>query len=147
VTKNAYIDNMKICNKCNIEKPLEMFSNIKVKDKVYKQSNCKKCRSEYRNMRRKLNPTLESFRKRKQTLRSKYGIEIEEYDKMYLDQKGCCKICNKEYKLLSVDHCHNTGLVRGLLCKICNTSLGGFKDSIINLTEAIKYLKETNTHK
>lgn len=147
MTKNAYISSMKVCKKCNIEKELDQFSNIISKDKVYKQSNCKKCRSEYRNLKRRLNPEIESFRKRKQTLRSKYGIELEEYDKMYNDQKGCCKICNKSYKLLNVDHCHSTGLVRGLLCKVCNTSLGGFKDSIESLESAIRYLRNTGTNK
>jgi hypothetical protein len=59
---------------------------------------------------------------------------------------GCCKICKTHYsefsKRLAVDHDHNTGKIRGLLCLYCNTGLGKFKDSTKLLNEAIKYLEE-----
>lgn len=131
---------MKVCKKCNIEKSLDDFSNLKSKGKVYKQSNCKQCRSEYRNWKRKQNPIIEAYRKRRQTLRSKYNIEIEDYDRMYNEQKGCCAICDTNLPLLAVDHDHNTLEVRGLLCLNCNTGIGQFKDSIPLLYKACKYL-------
>jgi vacuolar-type H+-ATPase subunit I/STV1 len=141
------IEGLKTCTKCGLAKDIGEFSNLRIKGILYKQPQCKKCKNEYKQNKAKLNPTLESLRKRKQTLRSKYGIEIEQYDKMYSEQNGCCKICNKSYKLLNIDHCHDTLLIRGLLCSNCNTMLGHAKDSIENLESAIRYLKNTDTNK
>ena len=59
-----------------------------------------------------------------------------------------CRKCNKEtgkLKRLAVDHCHETGKVRGLLCFHYNSSLGKFKDSIELLQNAIDYLKDSLT--
>jgi len=56
-------------------------------------------------------------------------------------QRGCCKICGKD-GYLYVDHCHAGGHVRGLLCPQCNSGLGMFKDSVENLSAAIRYLSE-----
>lgn len=73
-----------------------------------------------------------------------YGITVEQYNQMFVDQNGLCKICKNpkgsNEKNLSIDHCHTTGKVRGLLCNKCNAGLGFFKDDISILTEAIKYL-------
>lgn len=72
---------------------------------------------------------------------SKYGISHKEYDLMFKSQGGACKICRNEFDYrLHVDHCHNTGKVRGLLCRGCNTGLGHFKDDVQLLREAINYL-------
>jgi hypothetical protein len=60
-------------------------------------------------------------------------------------QNGKCAICGGEPKFpkvrLCVDHCHTTGLFRGLLCGHCNTALGLFKDDISSLKNAIRYLE------
>jgi len=70
----------------------------------------------------------------------------EDYNKMFNEQSGCCKICNKHQadlsKTLSVDHNHETGEARGLLCQRCNTILGMSLDSIEILNSAINYLRE-----
>jgi hypothetical protein len=74
----------------------------------------------------------------------KYGISIEDYNKLFEQQEGCCAICDKHQqefkKALSVDHCHDTGKVRGLLCQHCNSVLGLSKDNIEVLQAAINYL-------
>ena len=71
-----------------------------------------------------------------------YGLSIEDYNKMLLLQKNKCAICQSEFiKTPHVDHCHDTGKVRGLLCKVCNVSLGGFNKPQI-LKSAIEYLEE-----
>jgi DNA-directed RNA polymerase subunit RPC12/RpoP len=62
-------------------------------------------------------------------LRCKYGIDLKQYEEMLLDQNGLCAICdrpppNSYKKRLSVDHNHETGEVRGLLCTRCNSMLG-----------------------
>lgn len=86
-------------------------------------------------------------------LKKSYGITLDDYNDMFLKQEGLCDICcNPEVcktssgaiKMLSVDHCHISGKVRGLLCTKCNTSLGGFNDSISMLLLAIKYLNENS---
>jgi len=78
------------------------------------------------------------------------GLTSDQYEKMFLDQDHKCKICNKpetrasrtrgNISRLSVDHCHGTGLVRGLLCYKCNSMLGFVGDSIEVLCNAIDYL-------
>lgn len=74
--------------------------------------------------------------------RNKVTLSYEDFKKLLIKQKGVCVICGKATKnRLSVDHCHKTGKVRGLLCNLCNTSLGGFHDNIELLKKAIKYLK------
>lgn len=78
----------------------------------------------------------------------KYGITIDDYEEMHVKQGGVCAICGQPETVkingysynLSVDHCHDTGKVRGLLCSKCNLSLGGFNDAIDLLTKAINYL-------
>lgn len=75
----------------------------------------------------------------------KYNMTIDDYNQMFDNQEGKCKICGT-HKLelkrrLSVDHCHKTGKIRGLLCSNCNHGLGSFKDSVSFLENAINYLK------
>jgi hypothetical protein len=59
---------------------------------------------------------------------------------MKKSQENKCWICESKTSLV-VDHDHSTGKVRGLLCSLCNTSLGGFKDNIESLKKAIEYLE------
>ena len=77
----------------------------------------------------------------------KYGITVQDFDLMFLEQKGKCKICScsLEYdgRSTHVDHCHTTNLVRGLLCQHCNVLLGMAKDNQLILASAIEYLKES----
>lgn len=76
----------------------------------------------------------------------KHGITVKQYDEMYERQKGCCAICgvfkfNRGKHRLVIDHCHNTGVVRGLLCNHCNVGLGFFRDRVDTLAAAIQYLR------
>ena len=74
-----------------------------------------------------------------------YGLSYTDYKAMFLAQEEKCAICKKEQKLfntnLAVDHCHDTGKIRGLLCKQCNIGLGYFKDNPDILEAAVNYLK------
>jgi hypothetical protein len=73
---------------------------------------------------------------------NKYGITVEQYDFMIKAQNNKCAICKNEFtKTPSIDHCHNTSLVRGLLCSDCNVGIGFLKDNKEYLSNAIKYLK------
>lgn len=73
-----------------------------------------------------------------------YGINFEDYDRMFIEQNGCCAICGKhqtkEKKSLHVDHNHKTGKIRGLLCQKCNHGVGLFNDNLDLLKKAIEYL-------
>jgi hypothetical protein len=85
-------------------------------------------------------------RSRGRWLRSKFGISLEEYNELWARQDGRCAICRKpdpDGHWLAVDHCHNTGKVRGLLCKLHNRALGQFGDDIELLRAAIRYLETT----
>lgn len=79
------------------------------------------------------------------SLKKNYGITIEEYNELSKSQNGVCKICGnpegRKGNSLSVDHCHSSGTIRGLLCHKCNGLLGLSGDSIRVLEKAIDYLK------
>lgn len=74
-----------------------------------------------------------------------YGITIDEYNRMYEQQGGVCKICNlpanHNSNHLCIDHDHETGQVRALLCDTCNRGLGYFKDDTRLLDKASEYLR------
>lgn len=88
---------------------------------------------------------------RASSLRRLYGIDLDEYDFLFKKQRGLCAICLKpnstdsRKKRLSIDHCHTTGKVRGLLCGNCNSGLGLFQDDLLILRTAVKYLRESNS--
>jgi len=90
---------------------------------------------------------LESGRKsianRKSHLKRKFGLTEAEYDELLADQGGGCAICGEppaDGVSLHVDHDHDTGAVRGLLCMRCNNALGLFREDAALLTEAAHYL-------
>lgn len=81
---------------------------------------------------------------RARDLRNKYNLTPKQYDDMLELQNNQCAICGKSpmenKKRLSVDHCHKTKRVRGLLCYRCNTGLASFKDDGSLLYTAHKYI-------
>jgi hypothetical protein len=84
-------------------------------------------------------------------LMRQYGIDYNEYNRMLNEQDHKCGICGdegftmaKHHELkLVVDHDHETGRVRGLLCHNCNRALGLLKDNTESLTKAINWISET----
>lgn len=87
-------------------------------------------------------------------LKSNFGITLDEYRQMLDTQNGVCAICFQpetsrsvtpgKTRMLAVDHNHETGQVRGLLCSACNQGIGLFRDDPLKLESAITYLKERN---
>lgn len=73
----------------------------------------------------------------------RYGIDVDGYKALIEKQNGRCPICGKKITLKNshIDHCHESGVVRGVLCISCNTGIGFFKDSIDVLGKAITYLE------
>ena len=72
----------------------------------------------------------------------KYGLTVEQFEKMFEDQYGLCKICSKEARVLCVDHNHITGAVRSLLCNPCNTALGFLKEDPLRAKALAAYVEE-----
>lgn len=96
------------------------------------------------------NPERASANKRKANLAKNYGLTVAEYNAMLLDQGGVCAVCGKDEPnehgrtgkkfRLSVDHCHETGSIRGLLCQRCNRAIGLLGDDPTLMRKAISYL-------
>jgi hypothetical protein len=133
---------IKKCGHCQEEKPITMFTKNKVSKSGY-ASHCLKCEAVRTRNKRKGNPRSA----RETMLRYKYGISEGVYLDLLMAQNETCKICKIHAssldKPLYVDHCHTTGLIRGLLCHSCNSGLGYFKDDIFRMEEAIVYLKRS----
>jgi hypothetical protein len=72
----------------------------------------------------------------------------QQYDEMLEAQGGCCALCGSDFPggrgRFVVDHCHDTGRIRGLLCNLCNVGLGALRDSPQLLQKAIHYLGENH---
>lgn len=100
---------------------------------------------EKRRIREAKRKSLKPLAKKDAELKRLYGIDIENYLKILENQNGVCAICKKECKTksrLSVDHNHETGMVRGLLCNRCNRAIGMFEDNPEILRSAIRYLED-----
>lgn len=81
---------------------------------------------------------------RKSHLKRKFGLTVEQWDRMLEQQGGGCAICKGQPTTshgFHVDHCHETGKIRGLLCHGCNTTLGAVKESVDTLKAMIEYLE------
>jgi hypothetical protein len=120
-----------------------------------RSSYCRKCASEYERARRQKNADALNARnrarydpkkRRAEMLRYKYGITDEHYKTLLREQDGGCAICTDPSadsvgRPLSVDHCHASGNVRGLLCTQCNNGLGRFHDNPELLRKAANYIE------
>lgn len=120
----------KVCSGCGVSKPATTeFFHYDERYRMNLRSECKECRA---------------IRSRFDTIKRKYGLSREEYTDLLESQGGVCAICAKGptvYDYLSVDHNHDTGEVRGLLCHPCNAGIGKLGDSIQRLRAAISYLE------
>ena len=130
----------KTCHNCRRVKPVRLFVNS-VGRPDGKCGTCRACR------RREFAKNGSHWRRHQ-----KYGIDKPTYAKLLADQNNCCAICGKPEKYrgvkltpLVVDHNHETGEIRGLLCRGCNVGLGHLKDSTTVLEAAIVYLRKYGT--
>lgn len=133
---------MKICTSCKCELPLDKF---RVRSGNKTRSECRECENAKERGRHRYKYDRDKDRSYK--LRRLYGVDTDDVQRFLIEQNGKCPICNgildpdgirasRPY----VDHCHETGKVRGLLCHHCNTGLGYFKDSRERLEAAVAYL-------
>lgn len=72
-----------------------------------------------------------------------YGLGTDGYNNLLMKQGGKCAVCGEVSGSFKVDHDHDTGLVRGLLCNKCNLGLGHFKDDPLLLSAAAQYIAST----
>ncbi len=134
------------CCRCQEVKPLTDFHKA-AKKKFGRRYYCKVCANKEQKLRTdsgyykgKYKPKYNKSYSRNQKLKYKYGITEEKYNSLYETCKGRCNICDVWCKVLSVDHNHETGEVRGLLCNKCNIGLGMFKDNSDIIEKAKRYL-------
>lgn len=76
----------------------------------------------------------------------KYGLTDADYKALFDRQGGLCALCGTDrpggrFKVLHVDHCHETGRVRGLLCHRCNVALGTLGDTPKSIAAALEYVE------
>lgn len=127
---------IKRCSKCKECKPVSDFYTNKRQSDGF-NTYCKDCQKIHN----------KSYQ-RNSDLKRKYGITEETYKIMFDFQNGKCAICGKEesatnqhgLRPLVVDHNHETGEVRQLLCHSCNTAIGLMKEDTVTLANAISYL-------
>ena len=142
---------MKICTKCNMEKPETEYYKRSDRDTLF--TTCKECHCassvERVKKYRRDNPERMAVKDRKSHLKYLYGITPEDYDRILLEQKGVCAICGSDdpydrWTRFHIDHCHSTGKIRGLLCSHCNHILGKANDDPSILLAAIQYLSRNS---
>jgi len=76
---------------------------------------------------------------RKSDLKCKFGVTPEQHNKLFKKQKGCCAICKRlqsdSKRKFAVDHDHQTGNVRGLLCLSCNVKFSWYQNNKMSITQ------------
>jgi len=117
-----------------------------------KYPRCKKCQKISTNKNHKKYPEKRLLNAKKMNLKSKFGLSLDDLDKLIKKYENLCAICRKPettydaktkiIKRLTIDHCHKTNEIRGLLCNKCNFGIGYFNDSIEILKSAIQYLEK-----
>lgn len=100
---------------------------------------CKGCRHENSAKYRQKNRELINLKNRV----GRYGISIENYQRLVDIQSGKCAICKMPLNKnnIRIDHDHSTGEIRGILCISCNTGIGLLKDAPEILISAAKYIR------
>jgi len=136
---------MKICPVCSVDKDESQYwkgQYLCISCQKEKQKNCWGSRTPQKRL--------------EQHLKYKYGVSHAEFMKRWEAQSGSCAICETELPDLmtyenrkrgyAIDHNHETGKFRGILCLTCNTMLGMAKDSSDTLKKAIDYLDNQGSY-
>lgn len=133
----------RICKRCEGRQPMDAFYWSR-KPRARRRT-CKACVNERQAELRAQKPEAYAQSSRDYALRRKYGLTSEEVATMAVAQEGKCAICTRALgDLYHVDHSHETGAVRGLLCAHCNVGLGHFFDDPALLAVAHAYLLKHN---
>jgi len=137
------IEETKRCPKCGLHLPLtrEFWNKNAAACRHKTASYCRKCLKVYRRERVALRPHVY----RASHMKRGYGLTLDEFDALLAKQGGVCAVCGTADPAgrgqFCVDHEHDTGRIRGLLCGRCNSGLGYFQDSSEALRAAADYLE------
>lgn len=127
---------MRTCTRCGKFAPFHEHKCIGI---TRKYEPCKGCHNE------NAKNNYSGSKKWSEHMRLRYGISPKDYDLMVISQEGRCLICEGSIRRLHIDHCHATGVVRGLLCTKCNHTVGWYEllnnDSVLN-SKIKEYLNE-----
>jgi hypothetical protein len=164
-------EEVRVCPECGEELPLtRVYWHVGKNGHGGFRYPCKKCRNEllcktrvYDSIKRKYYYEKYKYKdherykkqstpetRRHSNLRKNYKISLEDYNSIFEQQKGVCAICesaetaldrNGNLRPLSVDHDHDTGKVRSLLCARCNSAIGLFKENYETILKAAEYVK------
>lgn len=129
----------RICHTCGLDKPWSEFHRHSQGTNGY-TSRCKNCVQKEVKGRHDADPLAWKENRKRINLETSYGISLEEFNLRVRKQNNLCGICREPMTLPHVDHNHETGKNRDLLCFRCNIGLGYFKDSPARLEAAINYL-------
>ena len=143
---------MKRCTRCKEEKPLSEFNKRSISHDE-KDTLCRPCRHIHVNTWMAADPERAKRIYRRSNLKRMFGVTPEQVDAMMETQGGCCAICGDHWetksvdvrigrpRMLGLDHNHQTGALRQLLCEVCNRGVGMFRDSPSLLRAAADYLE------
>jgi hypothetical protein len=152
-----FAQGLRFCTMCRESLPVARFDSYK-NGLFGLRSNCKSCmnarsrvqyhktkdltarakkRQEWRDRTTSYERRLEGFRA---GIKTRYGLTLEDWEFILRDQTGRCEICSEPMVRPHIDHCHETGSVRGMLCDHCNRGLGGFRDNPEYLASAVEFL-------
>lgn len=123
------------CNRCGQVKAASEFTFDRQKRDCLRRT-CRQCEKELR--------AETADQRRRNRIIKTYGVDPDWFDRTFQAQSGRCAICREKLTQqggMAVDHNHDTGAVRGLLCSLCNSGLGMFRDRPRLLTAAAKYLR------
>lgn len=141
------------CKVCHVASAAKWASDNKEKRRAYQRKWVAENRDKAREYGRKTYSRMPEAAKekkrayrKKRHLERKYGITQDEWQRMFDAQGGVCALCQVpgrtgKHGKLAVDHCHETGRVRGLLCTPCNVSIGILGETAERLQRVVSYLK------
>lgn len=144
-TYRLHSEGTKKCTRCKVIQPKDhYFSDKRKGDGLFSWCRmcCSKDKAAYRKENRQKMKELDVIYQ----LRHKYGMSLEEYEELGASQGGVCAICGDTpvtcpHGKLYVDHCHETGVRRGLLCQRCNSGIGLLDESPSLLRAAANYIE------
>lgn len=140
----------KHCNDCKLTKSFSEFYEKNSRLSLYGSDSpssyshtCKTCTKATRELYVINNSEKARLADKNAYLKRKYGIDLAYYNQMFINQNGCCATCETHQselnRTLCVDHNHETGEVRGLLCMSCNRAFGLLKENVNTLKNLITY--------